>query len=345
MRHMIRVALVLVALCAAYTAAWHGAAALLEDRVAGWIDWRRGMGDSLTHGDLASAGFPLSLEVLVPQAAWVVPHSSGPASLAAPVIRVRYAPWRPFGVDLLAPRGLNASHAGRRTTWFVDAAGGDLRLDFLDSGAVGRAVLSLDGPDAAFGAGGARLPLGKAARVLLSLEPVSAAGAATAGVKEPETLRARLSASGVEPAVSGLPLDGPASLEATLSLHGRLASPAAEDLVAWRDAGGTLEVRLMQADWSPLDVRAEGTFALDGGLRPEGAGTAHLRGLEELVDRLAAARRISSRNAAMVKLAAAAFARPSADGGRPAVRLPVTIQDGKMFLGPLFLLTVPPIPG
>ncbi len=116
-----------------------------------------------------------------------------------------------------------------------------------------------------------------------------------------------------------------------------------ESLAAWRDAGGVLQIEKLFADWGPLAVTAEGTVALDGQMQPLFAGTATVRGYSEAIDALAQAGMMQPNQATGAKIALAAMAKPADDGGPPAAKLPLTIQDGFLFVGPIKLAQMPKI--
>ena len=116
-----------------------------------------------------------------------------------------------------------------------------------------------------------------------------------------------------------------------------------ESLAAWRDGGGVLQIQKLVANWGPLAVTAEGTLALDGQMQPLFAGTATMRGYSEAIDALVQARMMDPGGATGAKIALSAMAKPADDGGPPAAKLPLTIQDGFLFVGPLKLAQMPRI--
>jgi len=116
-----------------------------------------------------------------------------------------------------------------------------------------------------------------------------------------------------------------------------------ESLAAWRDAGGVLQIQRFVANWGPLAITAEGTLALDRNLQPLFAGTANVRGYSEAIDALVQAGMMQPNQATGSKIALAAMVKPGDDGGPPAAKLPITIQDGFLFVGPLKLAQMPRI--
>ena len=110
---------------------------------------------------------------------------------------------------------------------------------------------------------------------------------------------------------------------------------------AWRQAGGTLEVQWLQVVWGALDFRAVGTVALDDELRPLAAMTADIRGFVAALQALAAAGMISSSAARTGSMALSLIATPSSDGSPSVLTVPLTAQDGGLFLGPVRLARLP----
>ena len=117
----------------------------------------------------------------------------------------------------------------------------------------------------------------------------------------------------------------------------------AEALARWRDAGGLLEVHELALTWGPLDLRAEGAATLDARFRPEGAFTARIRGLPGTLDAFAARGLIEPGVAFALKLAALTLAKQRDDMGRAVVELPITLQDGLFYLGPVALFRLSPV--
>jgi len=133
-------------------------------------------------------------------------------------------------------------------------------------------------------------------------------------------------------------IDLAAAVEGTLQ-PGR----PSESLAIWRDAGGVLQIQRFAVDWGPLAVTAEGTLALDSQMQPLFAGTATVRGYSEAIDALVQAGMMDPGGATGAKIALAAMAKPADDGGPPAAKLPLTIQDGFLYIGPLKLAQMPRI--
>ncbi|MEP4378747.1 MAG: DUF2125 domain-containing protein [Alphaproteobacteria bacterium] len=114
-------------------------------------------------------------------------------------------------------------------------------------------------------------------------------------------------------------------------------------MARWRDAGGTLELEDFSLVWGPLQVVGDGTLAVDANLQPVGAFTAQIAGLDRLVDLLETTGRMRPQQAAIARIALAVLTRAPANGGSPQARVPVSIQDRQLSIGPITLLRLPVI--
>ena len=108
-----------------------------------------------------------------------------------------------------------------------------------------------------------------------------------------------------------------------------------EVLTRWRDDGGTVEVAALALDWDALRFRTKGTFALDRNLQPEGAMVADIEGIDATMARLLAAGVIDFRAAFAARIANRAL---SSGGG--STRLPLSIQNQRLYIGPAPILRI-----
>ena len=75
---------------------------------------------------------------------------------------------------------------------------------------------------------------------------------------------------------------GKAAIDAKLIGNPAFGQTPSRTLEAWRDAGGTLEVRRLDLVWGKFDLSGEGTVALDNALQPIVAMTASVLEEDEL---------------------------------------------------------------
>lgn len=320
-----------------YSLIWWILAGDLDAEGEAWTERRRAEGFDVSYQSKSVGGFPFDIEIVFdaprfgraePNEAWV---------------------WEGERLTLVVP------------PW---------RLD--------RPVLRLDGPQRfRFGAGrayrevtvearslGAKLfvgSLGQLERLALGARDVRAEGSAFDGVLT--VARVRLEGSrdwraAGPAAVSISVLADSATLPRDTSGLGTLVTrvrvdatvrgdplPAvalASGLAVWRDDGGTIEFRTFAVEWGSLDVDAEGTIALDAAMRPVGAGSVTVAGHEATIDRLVAAGNLGESDGATAKAILDVIARLSSVDGQRA-RVPVRIQDGDVFLGPIAVAKVGPI--
>jgi hypothetical protein len=120
-------------------------------------------------------------------------------------------------------------------------------------------------------------------------------------------------------------------------------APPREALTAWRDGGGILQLRDGEMDWGPLTAAGDGTIALDQDMQLLAAGTLRVAGLPETLDLLSNAGLVPSGQATMAKIMFGAVAQTPEGGGKPQVKLPLTIQNNYIFMGPIKLAPLKPI--
>lgn len=110
---------------------------------------------------------------------------------------------------------------------------------------------------------------------------------------------------------------------------------------AWRDSGGSCEIRRFAIGWGPLGVSATATLALDDQLQPMGAGTAKLVGYAAALDALAAGGTISHSAATAAKAVLSLLAPTPGDGEPAAVDVPLTLQYRTLSMRQVPLLRLP----
>lgn len=316
-----------------YVAYWLVAADRLRAGLEDWAAQRRAAGDQVDWHSLEVSGFPFRLVATIEQPSLGLPARPERPSWSAERVVAVVQPWN-F-------RHVLVNLDGRHLLSLVDADGerrlgarlGDAWASYL-GGADGRAeLLSFDA---------------KAVEAWDSRQP----GHVTADHVE---MHGRPSASGsgiVDLAGDAERLVLPESpgngfgrtveqVGADLTITGEVppAGSPPEMVAAWRDGGGTVELRRFSATWDGVRIDGSGTLALDGENRPLGALTARLRGHEKLLDRLAAGGLIAADKLPTAKALLGVLA--GANGG--VLSVPVDMQDGKLFLGPVLLARLNPV--
>jgi len=315
-----------------WTAYWQAAAGIfrhsLDTIVANW----RSAGYEVRYVADDVSGFPWSLRIGLselevrphyPAAPWSVATLDGGLTVVA-------EPWNAFGfaVELTGPRhALEVSDGAIVRRHHVQSDTGTIAFGFTADGQVDNIAiearnLSLDSP--AFG----RYRIGRVTGTL-----------ATAGA-DSGTFSLLLTDADLPPSAQ-VPLGRRLH---RLAVDGRWMGKLppirlADALTRWRDAGGTVELLDVAADWGPLAITANGTLALDDELQPNYDGTATVRGYDAAVEAAASGGFVAADQVDSIKLMLAAIAKPDSGGSK--VTLPTTIRDGWVSLGPLKVAAVP----
>lgn len=340
---------VLVALALAglgYGAYWFHVAGELRKGIATWADQRRAAGWTVEFGDIKMDGFPLDIRARIPSPALATPDGAlghgalwhgalGHGALwRADGVTARASPFDLTRVTVSAPGRHELAWNGRIA--MAEAARLDVTLDVDSAGRLERAdlaaALSIDLP----GLG----PLGirsiDARMERLNKEAI--------GHDQPSASFAARLDELLLPDIPGLVIERRIRL-AEISgrvMGGPSPAPPADAIARWAAEGGSVEIERIVLEWEPLALEGEGTFALDPALQPLVALSARVRGYEGLMDRLSGAGVLDPANANLAKMLLTLMAKPDAQG-RPAVPVPVTLQDGDLYLGPARVARVPPL--
>jgi hypothetical protein len=336
-------AVVVLTAAGAFTAYWFFAMASLAEQVAGWIEQRQTEGYRIVHGAAEQSGFPDRLRLALPDGA-IEARSGWRWASPRTVVETR----------LFSPRDVTVAFEG------------DQRLQ-LPAAAGGLALIARAEPLLAVPRRGGWLPTGLLTATNLVVGVPGSAGAAEVGevlvsaagdparpVTGPEegTYDLSVSLAPLRLQAANLPLgDRVDRISMEARLMGALpAGPWPEALARWRDAGGTVEVTRLAVDYGPLKLIGDGTFALDRQGEVIAAMSVTTRDLGGALDALVA------RGVLAPEVAdAARFVLRPPDGdaggrddgdakGGPILRVPISIQNRVLFLGPLPVARVPALP-
>ena len=326
--------LILLALAAGWTGFWLWSAGQLESAVARFVEQQRARGLTIDYQGPEIGGFPVGLS-----AGFEAPQVAGPEGWrwAGPAVSGRADVWSPFTIESDFPGlhriALRPEPQGPEAEIEAEAEEAAARVTLRRDGRVDQAAIALDklvvrsalvGPSAA--------------ERLVGLYGPSRPGETAAG---PELDLAVEGAGLVLPEKIETPLGRQiqsAILEATLVGEIPPGEPK-QALARWRESGGKLEVRRLSTLWGPLQLDAQGTASLDAQFRPIGAFQTRIRGLSETLDALGRAGLIESRALFAVKLALAALG----GDGEGGLKVPITLQDGRVYLGPVPIARLSPV--
>ncbi len=328
----LNVALVVVG----YSVFWWVTSDNLETEVVGWTERQRARGFDASYGNLEVGGFPLRLRASLSAPRLGRVEASGTWRWWGDGLTLVLRPWqleRPI-IRLDGAQHVSVSHGATANELTMNAAAAGAEL-FFDLGRIERIAGSarevrLDGT-----------PLDGT----ITIERLRFNGLRDWRQDGPPAidLSVLVEDIGLPQPPEGLAADI-ARIRVELSLVGSVPDDSAliPALAAWRDGGGTIEVRTFALAWGELEINAEGTFALDAAMRPVGAGTATIGGHERTIDGLIADGRLNARDGATAKVVLNLLARLSpGEGGR--ANVPISIQEGRIFLGPIAIARIEPL--
>ncbi len=314
---------------AAYTVFWHSLAGNILDDVRDWSAERKADGWTVNLGAVTTSGFPFSLTV---RASAV--RLAGPASRwqwDAPGMTATARIWDLDRIMVNVPGVHRMAFHNRR--FVAEPASAEAVLTWGRDG-VDAAEWTLSAP--AFTGPRGRIASARAIRGrMAALTPDDGArpGSARAGYRFAIVIEApelpdslRLSPGGASDRVSA---EG--SVRNLPAVEGTLQGW----LEAWREAGGVIEFRSVALDRGSSRVTGNGTFALDRRLQPEGAMTVEVAGIDEVIESLTSAGAIRDLQALALKAALTLGA-----GG---ARLPISLQERQLSLGPFPVFKFAPI--
>jgi hypothetical protein len=326
-RLIVAAALVAIVILAGGFLAWRWAEARMLAGYTTYTSALRARGWAVTSGPPARGGWPLAIELTLPDVEVAATGPMAGVEFGGHVDRVR------LRVDLLRPGALlvdcdggQAWHAGGRVIPF-SAERCAITVP-LDSG-VPRGAAALDAAGLRFG--------GPAAGMTVGLLQAQAHAPAAAG--DP-TLALRISAEAIAlppPPAPQAALGGHiASATAEIDVTGPWPAPGAPYAMAsaWRDNGGALALRRIAIGWGPLGITGTATLALDKAMQPSGSANLRLVGTDEALAALVTAHAISATAAKAARAVLGLMARPAADGAAAGVEVPLTLSDQTVSLGP-----------
>ncbi len=326
---------------AAHFVLWRYATGQLQAGFAAWLALRRADGWNYSVGSAETGGWPLAATLTVADVELQGGDPDIPGGLTWSTDRLV------LRVDLLAPGTLQLRSDGAqnlRLSGLPDIA-------YTTDSLIAALPLQADTPPHAVTLTARNLRAGvpdrdRAATLTVGLVQFDGAIKPAAPAGE-AALTYRVSTEAIAlPAVRRWPLGDRIS---SLSIEGSLDGPVplARGLVpratAWRDGGGTLEVRHLAMGWGPLGVSGSATLALDSRLQPMGTGSVRLVGYAAALDALASGHMLTPGAAVAAKAVLSLLATVPEDGGPPDVEVPLTLQDRTLAMRHVPLLKVPEI--
>jgi len=328
-----------IAIGVLYVGLWYYAAALARDSLLNWVEAQRREGAIATFEHLEIGGFPFHLRLVLDKPAFSMSTADAPWGWEAAEAAAEIRPWNLKLVTVRAPgrHALMWTLNGSRRT--AEGHAGDLIAQVrLDGGQPVTTHVEVNSADFAGDGPLERVTLARAT-LDLALPPVT--------VATDRTPIADIRLAGQDlgvPAVWGLPLGTDiATFELAAAVLGSIPpGPPVDALAGWRDDGGTVEIRHLGLTYGPLALAGDGTLALDADLQPIGAFTTRVEGFFETVDALREKGIIRSQDAVTAKMVLGVLSKRN-DAGRASLTVPLTVQERRLYVGPVPLAVIPPI--
>jgi Uncharacterized protein conserved in bacteria (DUF2125) len=330
-------ALGLAALAILYTAYWFALARTVARDVAAWVAFYRSQGYAISYSQPPLAGFPFAVT-----ARFVDPDVVAPSGLwrwRGAEMRLSVQPWAPYELQFAAPGNHRLTIAGTAPRELAIAAGRfNLDMHLRDGLQPDRFGLTL-----------------AEARIEDSRLGTTLVGQLAVDGRYPFPPPADPSGSSLDLIASLARLQLPAGVQAPLGrdiystrLVAQVMGPLPDGaprqaLQGWSAAGGDLELREIELMWGGLWLKGDATLAFDRALQPLFAGSFAVANPGQVLDKLVAAGLLAPGAGQAAKIMFAALAVAPPEGGQPQVRLPLTIQDGYLYMGPVKLAALRPL--
>ena len=330
MRRILIATLVLLAAASAgYTGYWFHVAGRLRAGVEPWAEARRAEGYTVRWDAVTVGGFPGSFSLRFAGAVFGGTRPL-PFQIAAPLLSGSARPWNLRRWELSAPGGARVDAPSEGDAIAAATLDGTVILGTEAGTAIDLVAhdLAVSGLAGSFHVADAETRL-----TLPERAPASHQDAAFGAAIRLAKLELPRSVPTFGSTVEALTLAG--TFKGALP-RGKLR----QGLAAWRDDGGTIELKDGSLRWGPLAASANGTLALDEALQPIGAMTATIEGHNAIIDAAVASGNMRPGDGSLAKTFLGLMAKPNAEGRKQLI-LPLRLQNDRVYLGPAQIAALP----
>ncbi len=331
----------LVLIIGGYVFWWFHVADTMRDLAENWKQQRLTEGYKISHGPLTTSGFPYRVRITAEDVTLSNPgHFQQPEVFLSRFWAVTQ-PWRVnhviFGVE-----------GASRADWLDK--GQPRSLDLASATALGSATFNQKGRIRTVAvdltdiqmAPSWREPV-TAARIQIHGRPAPTQGDLRNTAEQDQQIAVRinnLTIDGMEDFPLGKTIE---NFALSTNLEGTIQKlPSAETLSAWRDQGGALDIKSLKMAWGHGKIDGEGRLKIDQQNYPSGSLKTKISGYEKILEALTTTGQVEPNLARTVGFALDLLARDGEDGTKY-LQLPVTAQEGGIYLGPLFLMRLQPL--
>ncbi len=322
-----------------YSFFWYYMAGEVEDRIEAWVDQQGQSGLRVGYDDIEITGFPYRIEITLKSVKISKKSGNSPPILyGSPAVIFVAFPWKiNHGIIMSSSSSLQV---GSRRNPKIDMIIGKLRASLvtdLASRTITRASFVVDKVTWRVGRQQRQEKVSEAHEVKIHMfRPKTQT--ATDTMELPEQMRLYLQAQDV--IVQKIPVGifgkKASQVKIDLRLHGEnLPIYTQDSLSKWRDTGGTLTVKNIEVTSGEMDIDLNGEVTLDQDLKPLGAFSAKVHGIDHMVDILSGHSAFQVEPGSMILQELEQMNKLEAVGGKKAFTLSISMQSGLLFLGPI----------
>ncbi|WP_417316790.1 DUF2125 domain-containing protein [Emcibacter sp.] len=343
--------LTVLLLIGAYTAFWFYLAGKAEEKARIWIAAQENRGISTYYGDFSVEGFPYKIVLRFSELkVELAPELTGRGNvgLVFPDLAVVAFPWKLNHAVLSAAYGdiSMGPLENPDMTVAVDGLKASLVLE-RDSHRPERMSLTMDRLSWTYAGTREQMPPSEARELQLHVRQALQVADGQQSMELPALLETFVAARDV--IAHEIPVGIFGNKADSIRLHtvfhaSQFPSYDHDGLSAWRDEGGTLAVREFEIRSGKMDLTMEGDLTLDQDLKPLGAFSSQIRGLDHIVAVLSGhpAFQQDPANMLLEELKNMGIAQGEEGNMLP---LSISLQNGLVFLGPIPIYELAPLVG
>ena len=328
LRISVTAATMLLAASVGYTVYWYSIAKEVREGIVQWVEARRTEGWSVKLRDPTVTGFPFRLNLRLQKLIIQDPADNWHGE--TPEITISARPWALANIQVSAPGVYKFTNASQVAVLTLNQAEGELQIV---SGETKFLVFRFTGLHWVQ----RRRALIKIDEVTLKVEngaaPKNGSSDNKTGIGIALETRNLIFPKSWYPPL-GNSLD---KLLINALLVGRVEPNGilADMLLRWREAGGALELRSFALNSGEIALRGDGTLALDENLQPQSALAVEIEDIGKISEKLVAAGVIDAQTAFAARVVNQVFSL-----GDGPVRVPISIQRQRLYLGPVPLFKI-----
>jgi len=348
---------------AAYTAYWFAASSRLQVGIKSFVTESKNDNIALTWHDLSVSGFPYRIGLTFTKPAVAAPKTPENWSWSADSLESDFLPYnlRHLVLKIDGTQELHYSDVGEHPRHHViraKAEGTWASYIALKDEPFGRLAIDIknlkstrDETQAKTSANDANSEYLNADRLQLHMQPVDELDTNATPIPIPSTpnnydIALQGDVMSISPNATTRVLGNQIEIIAVQARLRNVPQGQSASLVElsrdWLEKGGRLTVSDLRIKWGALDLWAQGEITLDDQARPKGRFDAEITNYSELLLALVNAGIIRPEDAKLTNLGMGLVAQlQGKNDGR--ISVPVVMNNGKLFLGPLFVATLKPI--